>query len=61
MRLPDLESPSGDSLSKGANFGLSKWIFYVKNHPNLSKKKSLKNINLGAPFFKEAFSADINF
>ena len=25
--------------SKSANFGLSKWIFYVKNHPNLSKKK----------------------
>ena len=39
MKLPDFESPSGDSLSKSANFGLSKWIFYVKNHPNLSKKK----------------------
>ena len=38
------------SLSKSANFGLSKWFFYVKNHPNLSKKNSLKNINLGAPF-----------
>ena len=51
LKLPDFESPSGDSLSKSANFGLSKWIFYVKNHPNLSKKKiSLKNINLGAHF-----------
>ena len=36
MKLPDFESPSGDSLSKSANFGLSMWIFYVKNHPNLS-------------------------
>jgi hypothetical protein len=50
MKLPDFESPSGDSLSKSANFGLSKQIFYVKNHPNLSKKKFFKNINLGAPF-----------
>ena len=51
MKLPDFESPSsGDSLSKSANFGLSKGIFYVKNHPNLSKKKLFKNINLGAPF-----------
>ena len=24
MKLPDFESPSGDSLSKSANFGLSK-------------------------------------
>ena len=24
MELPDFESPSGDSLSKSANFGLSK-------------------------------------
>ena len=42
MKLPDFESPSGDSLSKSANFGLSKWIFYVKNHPNLSKKKFIE-------------------
>ena len=39
MKLPDFEYPSSDSSSKSANFGLSKWIFYVKNHPNLSKKK----------------------
>ena len=45
MKLPDFESPSGDSLSKSANFGLSKWIFFVKNHPNLSKKNSKKSIN----------------
>ena len=32
MKLPDFESPSGDSFSKSANFGLSKWIFYVKNY-----------------------------
>ena len=38
MKLPDFESPSGDSSSKSANFGLSKLIFYVKNHPNLSKQ-----------------------
>ena len=50
MKLPDFESSSGDSLSKSANYGLSELIFYVKNHLNLSKKKSLKNINLGAPF-----------
>ena len=50
MKLPDFESPSGDSLSKSANFGLSKWIFYVKNHPNLSKKNSLKNIISGVDF-----------
>ena len=45
MKLPDSESPSGDNYSKSANFGLSKGIFYVKNYSNLSKKKSLKNIN----------------
>ena len=39
MKLPNFVSPSGDSSSKSANFWLSKWIFYVKNHPNVSKKK----------------------
>ena len=38
MKLLDFKSPSGYSSSKSANFGLSKWIFYVKNHLNLSKK-----------------------
>jgi len=27
IKLPDFESPSGDSSSKSANFGLSKRIF----------------------------------
>ena len=42
IQLPDFESPSGDSLSKSANFGLSKLIFSVKNHSNLSKKKFIE-------------------
>ena len=62
MKLPDFEYPSSDSSSKSANFGLSKWIFYVKNNPNLSKKNfQMKNINLGAPFLEKAFFADFNF
>ena len=51
MKLPYFESPSGDSLSKGANFGLSKWIFYVKNHPNLSKKKFIEEYQFRHTFF----------
>ena len=47
MKLPDFESPPSDSSSKSANFGLSKWIFYVKNHTNLSKK------NHWCPIFDE--------
>ena len=50
MKLPDFESPSGDSLSKSATFGLSKWIFYVKNHPNLSKKKFIEEYQFKVPF-----------
>jgi hypothetical protein len=42
MKLPDFESPFGDSSSKSANFGLSKWIFYVKNHPNLCRKNFIE-------------------
>ena len=44
MKLPDFESPSGDSLPKSANFGLSKWIFYVKNYPSffLQNREELK-------------------
>ena len=34
MKLPNFVSTSGDSSSKSANFGLSKWIFYVKNRPS---------------------------
>ena len=37
-------------LSKSAKIWLSKSIFYVKNHPNLSQFFSLKNTNLGAHF-----------
>ena len=51
MKLPDFESPSGDSLSKSANFGLSKWIFYVKNHPNLSKKKFIEEYDFRGTIF----------
>ena len=42
MKLPDFESPSGDSSPKSANFGLSKWIFYVKNYPSFFFTKSWK-------------------
>ena len=51
MKLPDFESPSSDSLSKSANFGLSKWIIYVKNHPNLSKKKYIEEYQFKTIFF----------
>ena len=46
MKLPDYESPSGDSLSKSANFGLLKWIFYFKKRAQkqllLNEKKKIK-------------------
>ena len=32
--------PSFASSSQSAKIGLSKWIFYVKNHPNLSELRS---------------------
>ena len=51
IKLPDFESPSGDGLSKSANFGLSKWIFYVKNHLNLSKKIFMDEYLLRRTFF----------
>jgi hypothetical protein len=54
MKLPDFESPSGDSLSKSANFGLSKLIFYVKNHPNrpnVSEKKIFEEYQFRRTFF----------
>ena len=37
-----------NELSKSAKILLSKSIFYVKNHQNLSYFFSLKNINKGA-------------
>ena len=62
MKLHGFESPSVDSLSKSAKFGLSKWIFYVKNHPNLSDFFfSLKNKNLGAHFLLLTFFDKMNF
>ena len=61
MKLPDFESPSSDSLSKSADFGVSKWIFYVKNYPNLSEKISSKNMILGAHFLLMTFFENFNF
>ena len=56
MKLPDFESPFGDSLSKSANFGLSKWIFYVRNHPNLSKKNFIEKYQFShTSFVKSIF------
>ena len=43
------------SLSKIAKIVLSKSIFKVKNQPNLFKKKSSKNINLGDHFLLKTF------
>ena len=37
MKLPNFVSPCGESSSKSASFGLSKLIFFVKNHPHLSE------------------------
>ena len=62
MNLPDFESPSGDSSLKSANFGLSKWIFYVENHPNLSKKKKfIEEYQFRRTFFVKSIFADFNF
>ena len=61
MKVPDFESPSGDSLSKSANFGLSKWIFDVKNHPNLWFFFSFKNNKLGAHFLLKWDFGNFNF
>ena len=55
MKLPDFESPSGDSLSKSANFGLSKWIFNVKNYPNLSVFFQLGAHFLATSIFKPLY------
>ena len=53
--------PSFASLSQSAKNGLSKSIFYVKNHPNLSQFFLLKNTNLEAHFLLLAFFNKINF
>ena len=62
MKLPDFESPSSDSSSKSANFGLSKWIFYIKNHPNLSEFFfSWKNSKFCAHFLLRWFFYNFKF
>ena len=35
-------------------------IFYVKNHPNLSKKTPMKNKSLGAHFLLKKFFGNFN-
>ena len=53
--------PSFTSSAQSAKIGLSKWIFYVKNHPNLSDFFSFKNTNLRAHFLLSKLFDDINF
>ena len=53
--------PSFASLSQSAKNGLSKSIFYVKNHQNLSQFFLLKNTNLEAHFLLLALFDKINF
>ena len=48
-------------LSKKDKIWLSKPIFYLKNHWNLSHFFSLKNVNLGAHFSFLTFFDNINF
>ena len=37
IKLANFLLPFVESSSKNGHFGLSKWIFYVKNHPNIFK------------------------
>ena len=48
-------------MSKSVKIGLLKWIFYVKNHPNLSNLFSMKNKSLGAHFLLKWFFSNFNF
>ena len=48
-------------VSKSAKIWLSKSIFYIKNHPNLSDFFSLKNKNLEAHYMLLTFFDNINF
>ena len=51
-KLLNFENWVNEEVSKGAKVWLSKSIFYVKNHRNLSQFFfPLKNTNLGAHFF----------
>ena len=54
-KLLDFEFWINVELSKSAKIWLSKSIFYVKNHPNLSHFFSLKNTNVGAHFLLLTF------
>ena len=48
-------------VSKSGKIVLSKSIFYVKNHHNLSQFFSLKYTNLGAHFLFLIFFDNVNF
>ena len=60
-KLLNFEFWINGELSKSAKIWLSKSIFYVKNHSNLSHFFSLKNTNLGAHFLLLTFFDNINF
>ena len=60
-KLLNFEFWINGKLSKGAKILLSKSIFCVKSHPNLSHFFSLKNTNLGAHFLLLTFFDKINF
>ena len=58
----NFENWCNGEVSNSAKIRLSKSIFYVKNHPNLSQFCfHLKNINLGAHFLLLTFIDIINF
>jgi hypothetical protein len=62
MKLPNLVNWSSDELSKSAKIWLSKSIFYVKNHQNLSEFFfNWRITNLGAHFLLLTFFDNINF
>ena len=61
-KLLNFEFWINGELSKSAKIWLSKSIFYVKNHPNVSQFFfSLKNTILGAHFLLLIFFDKINF
>ena len=60
-KLLNFEFWINGKLSKSAKTWLSKSIFYVKNHPNLSHFFSLKNTNLGAHLLLLTFFDNVNF
>ena len=62
-KLLNFENWCSEEVSKSAKIWLSKSIFYVKNHLNLSNFFLLKNNNLGAHFnfMLLTFFDNINF